>query len=58
MSEFANTASKPLLAWALLAGLVCAGGTGSPVLAAEGAAVPEFRPRQQHLLGAGPPDRR
>jgi hypothetical protein len=46
MSGFANTASKSLLAWGMLAGFVCTGGALSPVLAAEtiGATVPDFAP--------------
>src|ERR1700676_5386242 len=44
MSKSANTASKPLLAWAMLSGFACAGGPYSPALAAEGAAVPNFAP--------------
>ena len=46
MPGFANSASKSLLAWGMLAGFVCAGGALSPLLAAEttGATVPNFAP--------------
>ena len=45
MSGFADSASKSLLAWGMLAGFVCAGGALSPLLAAETTgAIPNFAP--------------